>query len=48
MSHQSLIDDAEEAVTKLFSDQSVSQRETRESLEELTGFIDDMLNTLPE
>jgi|GEM_PF-3419343 len=43
-----LITEAEEAITNVFSDQSVSQSETAEALKELKEFIDDMLNSLTE
>ena len=41
-----LIEKAEESITELFSDRSVSQKETSEDLEELQGFIDTMLDAL--
>ena len=48
MSREELIEEAEEAITKVFSDQSVSQQQTAEDLHELKSFIDTMLDTLPE
>ena len=43
-----LIERAEEAITKVFNDTSVSQSETKESLEGLVGYIQDLINTLQE
>lgn len=43
-----LIVEAEEAITNVFSDQSVSQSETAEALKKLKEFIDDMLNCLTQ
>ena len=37
-----------EAINKVFSDQSVSQQETRKSLQSLRDEIDVMLDSLPE
>ncbi len=39
---------AEQAITNVFCDQSVSQAYTKEKLSDLIGYIQDMLNTLPE
>lgn len=41
-----LIQEAEDAITEVFSDKSVSQIETAQDLKDLQGFIDTMLNTL--
>ena len=46
MAHQDLVEKAQEAITAVFSDTSESRTITKESLEELSGFIDDFLITL--
>lgn len=46
MDHDTLYEKAVEAITALFSDQSVSSTQTRESLEELIGEIEVMLDAL--
>ncbi len=46
MSH--LIQNAEKAISALFSDTSVGQQVTKARLEELQGFIQDMINTLED
>ena len=43
-----LIEAAKAAITEVFSNITVSRRETKEELEELADFIQDMLNTLDE
>ena len=43
-----LIEGAEEAITEIFNDRSVSPAETKERLEDLVGFIEVMLDTLPD
>ena len=44
--HEDLLELAAEAVDRLFGDTSVSQEQTRESLEELKSKIESMLATL--
>ena len=46
MEHQELLEKAKEAVGKVFSDSSVSWRETKKSLKEITDEIDLYLDTL--
>lgn len=46
MADNSLDETAEEAITAVFSDQSVSQIETNERLNELIGFIRTLQDTL--
>lgn len=46
MSNESLIEKAKEAITAVFSDQSVSQAKTREALEDIIGDINIMLDTI--
>ena len=41
-----LIEQAENAISEVFSDRSVSQAETADDLRTLQGFIDTMLDTL--
>lgn len=41
-----LIRDAEDAISALFGDTSVGQQVTKDRLEELIGFIRDMINAL--
>lgn len=48
MNHIELVATATEAIRAVFGDQSVDQRQTRESLEELQSEIETMLDTLPE
>ena len=48
MTNDELYDQAMEAITKLFSDTSVSPSKARENLRTLQGEIDDMIDTLPE
>jgi hypothetical protein len=45
--HVDLFEAAKKALNDLFSDRSVAQAETRDSLEELRDEIDSMLDTLP-
>ena len=45
---EELYEKAVEAATELFSDQSVSQSETRRNLEELIGEIRIMIDTLQD
>jgi len=42
----SLIQKAEDAISEVFSDRSVSQIETAQDLRDLQDFIDTMLDTL--
>lgn len=44
--HEQLKENAEDAVTRLFSDDSVPREIAEESLEELVSMIDDFLNAL--
>lgn len=46
--HERHIETAEEAISRLFGDKSASQATTRETLEELIGFIQVMIETLSE
>lgn len=46
MTNKELYDAALQAITKLFSDQSVSQADTRNNLEELQSEIDLMLDSI--
>lgn len=48
MDHDELLEAAKTALNAVFGDQSVSQAKTRESLHELRGDIDVMLDTLTE
>jgi hypothetical protein len=48
MRHDDLVEAVKEALNKLFDDTSVPQSTTRESLEEIRGEIDIMLETLDE
>lgn len=48
MTHEDLIQEAEDAISRLFGDKSVSQAETKESLYDLIGFIETMIETLGE
>ena len=43
---ENLIKEAEDAITAVFSDQSVSQEETAIDLSELQGLIDTMLESM--
>jgi flagellar basal body-associated protein FliL len=43
-----LTEETKEAINAVFGDRSVSQFETKERLNELKEYIDDMLNTLPD
>ena len=43
-----IVEQAEEAITEVFNDRSVSQAETKDRLKDLISFINDMLNTLPD
>lgn len=47
-SNEELYDDALEAITTLFSDQSVSRSRARENLKSLMGEIEIMLATLED
>ena len=44
--HDNLVEAAKEAVNKVFGDQSVSRATTRESLEEIAGDIEILLDSL--
>lgn len=44
--HEELYEEASEAATKLYSDTSVSQEDTRRSLQTLRGEIDTMIETI--
>lgn len=44
--HELLRTEAEEAVNKIFSDTSVSQHRTKESLEKLKDYIDERIESL--
>jgi len=46
MDHDELLEAAKKAATALFSDQSVSRSQTRDSLRDLRDEIDVMLDTL--
>lgn len=46
MEHDDLVEKAEKAITDIFNDKSVSQSETRDSLNMIIGNIQDMINTL--
>ena len=46
MEHDELLDTVKEAANDLFADQSVSREVTKESLNDLVGHIDVMLETL--
>ena len=46
MSHEELVEDANEAINKVFGDLTVDQSTTRESLKELADNIDVFLSTL--
>ncbi len=46
MTHDELLDAAKEAADALFSDKSVSREQTKESLEDLAGHIEIMVDTL--
>jgi len=46
--NENLIDDAEKAITDLFNDKSVGRPETADTLSELIGFIQDMIDTLDD
>ena len=48
MGHEQKVENAKKAVDAVFSDTTVGQAKTRDSLEELAGHIDDMLDTLEE
>lgn len=48
MGHDELYEAAQKAITELFSDKSVSQAQTRESLQSLIEEIETMLDTLRE
>ncbi len=41
-----LIQKAEDAITAVFSDRSVSQTQTEQDLEDLQDFVSEMLDTL--
>ncbi len=43
-----LLENAQDAISAVFSDRSVSQAETAQDLRDLQGFIDIMLDTLEE
>lgn len=44
--HTKLVEDAKEAIKNVFNDRSVDQDTTRESLEELKGEIEILVDTL--
>ena len=46
MAHEELLEQAKEAADKVFGDQSVARETTKESLEDLCGHIEIMLETL--
>lgn len=46
MDHEELVEKAKDAINKVFGDQSVSRRETKESLKDLRDEIDILLDTL--
>jgi len=46
MAHEELLEQAKEAADKVFGDQSVGTETTKESLEDLCGHIQVMLDTL--
>lgn len=46
MSHDDLVEQAKDAINKVFGDTSVPRDQTRESLREIAGEIDIMLDTL--
>jgi len=46
MEHADKVEAAKAAIEEVFGDTSVSQRQTRDSLEEIAGRIDVMLDTL--
>ena len=46
MTREELIEEAQEAICRVFSDTSVSQEETYQDLKELQGHIDVLLDTL--
>ena len=48
MNHKEKVEAAIEAIKAVFSDTDVPQSATRESLEELQGEIEIMLDTLPK
>ena len=48
MSLEDKVEEAKEAIDKVFGDTSVTPGETREALEELQGHIDDQINTIGE
>jgi hypothetical protein len=48
MTHDELVEAAEEAINKVFGDTSVSRSETKESLNSIIGHINTMLDTLSD
>lgn len=48
MSNEELLEKAKEAINELFGDMSVSQKTTRENLEELIGDIEIMIDGLKD
>ena len=46
LSHIELVNEAKEAINKVFGDSSVDKETTRESLEELRELIDENLDAL--
>ena len=46
--HEDLVEEAKRAINAVFSDDSVSQSETRSSLQDLIGEIEIMLDSLRE
>lgn len=48
MKHEELLEKAREAIDRVFGDTSVSQSQTRESLEDLRSHIRIQLDTLEE
>ena len=44
--HKKLVEDAKEAIKKVFVDTDVSQSDTRSSLKELVEYIDEFSQTL--
>ncbi len=48
MAHQDLVEKARKAITAIFSDSSEPRSVAKDSLEQLSGFIDDYLITLDQ
>ncbi len=46
MDHDELVEEAKQAINKVFGDQSVSRSKTKESLEELISEIEIILDTM--